>query len=267
MSCSVVPPRCVRAPVRVAEVSLCIPVYNSAAFLDELFTCLRALDPPPAEIIFLDDASTDDSLNRLKHFSATQTINATVRVLRNEKNSGIAGAYNRLANEARGEWIQLLDADDLLVESNFYRQIEPALATANDLVVTGLTSNACLLRYGACAISWLVPRCTPIWWPLLGSFATRAGVLYRRIRLLAHPFPDPAYPGSDVIHLLDLRNRGRCVYLRCPRVFYRVHSSAQSSGARDYTAYRNGLARFHRSIRYTHALDLGLRQIGQKWTR
>lgn len=251
----------------MVEVSLAVPVYNSAAFLDELFACLRTLDPPPAEIIFLDDASTDDSLARLHRFASAPNITANVRVFCHGQNTGVAGTYNRLAREARCEWIQLLDADDLLVEPDFYEEIQPALDVANDLVITGLHSNARLLRYGAGAVGVLVPRHPPVWLPLLGSFATRAGVLYRRTLLLGHPFPEPAYPGSDVIHLLDLRGCYHCVYLRRPHVFYRIHDDAQSSRARDYSAYRSALTRFRRSVRYAHTLDLGLRQLGQKWAR
>jgi len=251
----------------MAEVSLCIPVFNSAAFLDGLFSCLRALSPPPAEIILLDDASTDDSALLLHEFSENPTLGVPVRVLVNERNLGIAGAYNRLVREARHEWIQLLDADDLLVGRDFYDRIEPALNSAADLVIVALTSNARLLHWGATMFGWIVPRRPPLWWPLLGSFSTRAGVLYRRLRLIDHPFYDPAYPGSDVIHLLELRREGLCIYLRKPQVLYRVHPDSQSSRHRDYSVYRSDLKRFGLVVRTMHRLDLRLRQLVQKAVR
>lgn len=251
----------------MAEISLCIPVFNSTAFLEELFACLRSLTKPPTEIIFLDDGSSDDSLLRLRIFATSPGSTTKIRVLANERNEGIAAAYNRLAREAKGEWVQLLDADDHPANLDYFERVQAALAPDCDLVVTGIASNAPFLSWSAHILGLLVPRHPPTWWPLLGSFATRAGVLYRRERLVEHPFPDPAWPGSDVIHLLDLRNQGRCTFLREPRVFYRVHSAAQSSQTRSYATYRKHLARFGRAVRWTYNCDLALRQVGQKWMR
>ena len=251
----------------MAEITLGIPVYNSSPFLDELFACLRRLDPLPSEIVFLDDASTDGSFTRLGEFSCSTDTQIPVRVLRNEHNLGIAGSYNRLAREARSEWVQILDADDLLVEADFYQRVATSLDSEDDIVVTALTSNARLLDWVARICSRLVPRRPPRWLPLLGSVATRSGVLYRRSRLIEHPFPDPAYPGSDVIHLLELRLRYVCVFQSDIHVRYRVHAHAQSSRARDYTAYRQELEQFGSMTQLAHRLDLWLREIGQRLAR
>ena len=250
----------------MADVSVGIPVYNSAPFLDELFACLRRLDPAPAEIVFVDDASTDDSASRIDRFIG-EFDRRTVRLLRNGSNLGIAGTYNRLVRETSSEWIQVLDADDLIVESNFLAQTAKYRQRGVDVVVAGLRSNAGFLNFCARVFGPVVPRYPPIWWPLLGSFATRAGVQYRRERLLAQPFPDPAYPGSDIIHLLMLRSAGGCAYVRRASVFYRVHRNAQSSHERDYAAYRRELARWPASVRRAHSLDLRMRQLGQRLAR
>ncbi|MES2403847.1 MAG: glycosyltransferase family 2 protein [Pseudomonadota bacterium] len=251
----------------MTEVSLAIPVYNSAPFLDGLFECLRGLARFPGEIVFLDDASSDDSLQRLRVFAEKSGLPVPVRVIANEYNAGIAGAYNRLVRETQGEWVQLLDGDDALVERDYYAQVMSALTVDNVLVITGLESNSALLRHGARWFSRLVPRHPPVWWPLLGSFATRSGVFYRRQSLIDHPFTDPMYPGSDVIHLLDLRRTGRCLFMSRPRVFHRVHEQSTSSRSRDYTAYRRQLARFGGGVRFVHGCDIALRQLAHRWSR
>lgn len=249
----------------MTTVSLAIPVYDSAKFLDELFACLRRLDPQPAEIVLLDDASTDDSLDRLHRFA--ETAPGTVRVFTNARNMGIAAAYNRLARETRSEFVHLLDADDLICEPDFYARLRPALQQDVDAAVTGLRSNARWLDRCSRLFGAFVPRHPPTWWPLLGSFATRSGVIYRRARLLDVPFPDPAWPGSDVIHLLELRTGRRCTFLPAPHIHYRVHPDSQSSRQRDYSRYRQALAAFEWTIRLTHGADLALRGIGQRWMR
>ena len=242
-------------------------MHNSASFLDELFDCLRHLDPFPVEIVFLDDASTDDSLPRLQRFAVETRNRVPVRVLENERNAGIAGTYNHLAREARGEFLQILDADDLLVDRDFYARVQSSLQDDVDIVITGLRSNARLLDACSRTLGGTLPQRPPSWLPLLGSFATRAGVIYRRARLLEVPFPDPAWPGSDVIHLLRLRRTGGCVFLAQPRVFYRVHCDARSSQERDYSAYLYALKQLDRTTRTLHRLDLALRGIGQRWMR
>jgi glycosyltransferase involved in cell wall biosynthesis len=251
----------------MAEISLGIPVFNSSLFLEDLFECLRTLDPLPDEIIMLDDASSDDSLRRLRMFHEKSALRVTMRILANARNMGIAGAYNCLAREARCDWLQVLDGDDVLVERDYFAQLKPALSADNDLVVTGLESNSGLLANGSRLFRALVPYHPPVWWPLLGSFATRSGVIYRRRFLAEHPFHDPMYPGSDVIHLLDLRRNGRCVYMPRPRVFHRVHERSQSSRSKDYAAYRRQLASYGGIARVTYGLDIALRQMGRRWSR
>ncbi|WIG56544.1 MAG: hypothetical protein OJF61_002332 [Rhodanobacteraceae bacterium] len=251
----------------MTDISLAVPVYNASPFLEGLFECLRSLERVPGEIVFLDDASSDDSLQKVRMFVETATLPIPMRVIANERNLGIASAYNRLVNETRGKWLQLLDGDDVLVERDYYAQIAPALAADNTLVITGVESNSALLRSGSRWFGRFVPGHPPVWWPLLGSFATRSGVIYRRQSLIDHPFPDPMYPGSDVIHLLDLRCTGRCAFMSRPHVFHRVHEQSTSSRSRDYTGYRRQLARFGGVVRFTHRCDIALRQLGHRWSR
>jgi len=249
------------------EVTLAIPIFNSGAFLDDLFACILRLDPPPSEIIFLDDASSDDSYARIQKFAASGICKTRLRVLKNECNLGTAGTYNRLIGEAHCEWMQLLDADDLLVEVDFYRRVADDLEHNNHIAIAALTSNDRLLRFGARFASCFVPHHLPRWLPVLGTAATRSGAMYRREALIALPFPDPAYPGSDIIHLLLLREKHRCVFVRRAHVYYRIHAAAQSGQVRDYSLYRDKLDRFGPLTRLVHRVDLWLRQLAQRIIR
>ena len=251
----------------MTSVSLCIPVYRSAEFLPDLFERLRALEPQPAEILLLDDASPDESATLISNFAKQVSPQLNLRLIRNESNTGIAAAYNRLAQEAHAEWVHILDADDYPAEVDFYARVATELDPRRDLLVTALDSNSQVLRWSVSVFGWIVPREPPRWWPLLGSFATRAGVIYRRARLLAEPFPDPAFPGSDVLHLLRLRSNHNCVFVRRAHVFYRVHAAASSSRERSYREYRAGLARFGWVTWFSHILDLRLRMLGQRLER
>ena len=251
----------------MSSISLCIPIYRSAEFLPALFERLNALEPKPAEILLLDDDSPDQSAPLIASFAKQALPQHNLRVIRNESNTGIAEAYNRLAREARAEWVHILDADDYPVEVDFYARVATELGPQRDLLVTALDSNAPVLRWGVSLFGWMVPREPPLWCPLLGSFATRAGVIYRRAPLLTQPFPDPAFPGSDILHLLRLRRDHNCVFLPRAHVFYRVHADASSSRSRSYREYRNGLAQFGTLTRIAHIVDLQLRTLGQRIDR
>ena len=107
----IVPPRLadiirMRMPVGV-KVSVVIPVYNAARYLDE---CVRsALDQTYAdtEVIAVDDGSMDSSAEILGCYADH------VRVFR-KPNGGTASALNRGAREMSSEWFKWLSADDAL---------------------------------------------------------------------------------------------------------------------------------------------------------
>lgn len=84
------------------DISVIIPNYNNAQYLAK---CIAAVwkDPAILEIIVVDDASTDNSLEVLAQFP--------VRVIRNEKNLGPVGSRNIGAQGAKGTYLLFLDAD------------------------------------------------------------------------------------------------------------------------------------------------------------
>ena len=89
------------------KATIAIPVYNAERFLDD---CLRsALDQTerPAEIIAVDDGSTDSSGEILDGYADR------VRVV-HKPNGGAATALNRAASIMEGDWFKWLSADDLL---------------------------------------------------------------------------------------------------------------------------------------------------------
>lgn len=86
--------------------SIIVPVYNNPGDLRECLTALAAQAPPEAEIIVVDDASTDET--------AAVAARLGARVVRLEKNSGPAAARNHGARHARGDVLFFVDADVVL---------------------------------------------------------------------------------------------------------------------------------------------------------
>lgn len=101
-------------------VSTIIPVYNRAHMLREAIASVLAQTWRPVEIIIVDDGSTDDTPQVAEDIRNRHPD--VVRVLRQD-NSGPGVARQRGYQAARGEFIQFLDSDDLLLPQKFELQV------------------------------------------------------------------------------------------------------------------------------------------------
>jgi len=92
-------------------VTVVIPCFNAQAFLPRTLESVRAQTHANLEIIVVDDASSDRSVEIVRSYAARDS---RVRLLVRSTNAGTPGApRNDGVANARGEWIAFLDADDL----------------------------------------------------------------------------------------------------------------------------------------------------------
>jgi glycosyltransferase involved in cell wall biosynthesis len=106
-------------------ISVVIPTYNYARYLPEAIDSVLAQTYAPLEIIVVDDGSTDDTPQVLA------TYGEKIRIIRQD-NQGVAAARNTGVAAARGEYIALLDSDDLWLPRKLELQVarfesDPAL--------------------------------------------------------------------------------------------------------------------------------------------
>lgn len=99
-----------------SEVSCIVPVFNGERYLREALDSILGQTHAAAEIIVVDDGSTDATADVIAAYSDR------VRCLRQE-NRGPAAARNRGCGAARGSFVAFLDADDLWDETKLERQI------------------------------------------------------------------------------------------------------------------------------------------------
>ena len=93
------------------HVSICIPTYNNAAVAGDALTSALAQADPDAEILVLDNCSTDDIARVVR---AAGGSDARVRYIRHATNIGMARNFSACISLARGEYVQILCADDAL---------------------------------------------------------------------------------------------------------------------------------------------------------
>jgi glycosyltransferase involved in cell wall biosynthesis len=99
-------------------VSILIPAYNSERWISEAIESALVQTWPAKEILVVDDGSTDQTLSIARKFAS-----ASVSVI-TQPNEGAASARNKAYSLSQGDYIQWLDADDLLAADKISRQIE-----------------------------------------------------------------------------------------------------------------------------------------------
>lgn len=116
------------------RLSIIVPVYNMAAE-GKLNYCMDSLvnqTVEDCEILAVDDASTDDSLNILRGYEARYP--GKVRVISYARNKRQGGAKNEGLKAARGEWVGFIDSDDWVAPEFYEKLIRKGEDTGADLV-------------------------------------------------------------------------------------------------------------------------------------
>ena len=97
-------------------VSVVIPAYNCADFIAEALDSVVGQDYPAIEVIVVDDGSTDDTCDIVTRYRGAVTL---IR----QANAGAAVARNEGMRRARGEYVALLDADDVWLPGKLRLQV------------------------------------------------------------------------------------------------------------------------------------------------
>ena len=107
------------------KLTFVIPVYNNAATLRDSVASLKSQDFSDWEVVIVDDGSSDSSPRLVDALAAEDR---RIRVF-HQANGGVSVARNRGMDEARGDWVAWLDADDAYIPGALRRM--SALIDAN----------------------------------------------------------------------------------------------------------------------------------------
>jgi glycosyltransferase involved in cell wall biosynthesis len=114
---------------RSPQVSVVIPAYNSAQTVTATVQSVLGQTVSDLEAIVVDDGSSDNTVEVVQAIDDSR-----VRVVR-QANAGAAAARNTGVESATGEWVALLDADDLWLPNKLERQLAVLEADPSALAV------------------------------------------------------------------------------------------------------------------------------------
>ena len=208
-------------------VSVVMSVYNGRDYLHEQLQSVLSQLEPTDELIVIDDASSDDSMDIIRAFNSSR-----IRLFRNEANLGVRCSFQRGLSLAHGELIFLCDQDDLWLPGKRAAFVQ---AFAEDPEITVVVSDAEVIDAAGEMISqsFMAGR---------GGFSGTLGATFWRSRFLgcamavrrpvlkwALPIP-PRAPMHDMWLGVIGGLAGRVCYLPVPYVRYRRHGRNTSSG-------------------------------------
>ena len=108
-------------------VSVAIPAYNHAVFIEACLASVCAQSYPELELVLIDDGSQDDTLEVARRFLEPRRERFRRIVLERQENQGVSAASNAVIAACQGEWVHLLGSDDVLYPEKIAR-IQQAIA-------------------------------------------------------------------------------------------------------------------------------------------
>jgi glycosyltransferase involved in cell wall biosynthesis len=120
-------------------VTVLMPVYNAERFLKQAIQSLLAQTFTDFELLIINDGSTDKSVSIIESFHDKR-----IRLVHNEKNSGVIDTLNKGITLATGKYIARMDADDYSLPSRFEKQVN-YLEQHKDIAVLG----TCIMQVNA----------------------------------------------------------------------------------------------------------------------
>jgi glycosyltransferase involved in cell wall biosynthesis len=125
---------------RMPLVSILIPAFNSSKWIADTIRSAIGQTWPRKEIIVVDDGSTDETLSIARRFASREVSVVT------QPNQGAAVARNTALSVSQGDFIQWLDADDLLAPDKIARQMDAGLGAAGARTLLSSASGSFIHR-------------------------------------------------------------------------------------------------------------------------
>jgi glycosyltransferase involved in cell wall biosynthesis len=248
-----VAPGASKGAARLPQVSVVISSYNRSAMLAAALRSALGQEDVDLEVIVVDNGSTDGTQALLASWDDPR-----LRVIRNEESLGSVGGRNTGIAAATGEWVGMLDDDDLWAPDKLRSQLEAAARTGRDWVYTG-----CVHIDGNDQIRGGQPPLPPhqVMAELPVRFVLPGGmsnIIWRRDVLDESGLLDPRIPfPADWDVSLRLARKGPPAMVSRPLVAYRQHGANMSRNSALYRRQLLLLERKHADMSRGRHIDWG----------
>jgi glycosyltransferase involved in cell wall biosynthesis len=239
-------------PTITPLVSVITPAYNAGRFIARLVACVQQQENVSYEHIIVNDASTDDTADRLQQLAFNDP---RIRLINCPKNVGVVMARNLAIKAARGRFLAFLDADDVWLPEKLSRQTDFMLRTHAAISYTDyrfMSEDGRLIGRRICGprrVGWHMHHMTRY----LGCLT----VVVDRTQCPDFSFGtvSPKYRAEDFLAWSKLIRQHGYAY-RCPHDLARYAVVANSRSSNKAQAARS-VWRLYRDIEYLPALQAG----------
>ncbi len=218
-------------------ISLIIPVFNAAKYLDQCLQSVVGQSYTDWECILVDDGSTDKSGEICDRWAS---VDARIKVI-HQDNLGVSVARNRGIDNSQGEYICFVDSDDW-VEASYLSDMLACLDDSNRLIISGIITEKEEGSHLVCPSKELLVQLTTgsqssEWVDYINLFYGPFVKLYNRRVVVDNSllFPEGQSLGEDMIFNLDyLSHIDEVLFIPKANYHYRIASGRSLS-----TMFRN----------------------------
>lgn len=95
-------------------VSIGIPVYNAEKYIERCLLSVLNQSFEDYEVIVVDDCGADSSIIKVEEIANNHVNGNKLRIVRHDRNKGVAEARNTIIDEAKGKYLYFMDSDDCI---------------------------------------------------------------------------------------------------------------------------------------------------------
>ncbi|WP_132054597.1 glycosyltransferase family 2 protein [Pseudocnuella soli] len=241
-------------------VSVLVPTYNSAAFLEEAIESVLAQTYTNFELLIVDNQSTDNTKELVQQYLSDPRVQYQL----NEKNLGMVGNFNRCLELAQGKYLKFLMSDDKFHPEILEKFVGVMEAHPN---VSLVTSDRGI--FGAVNYTWVLPfhhlqagkmviadNLKSVNW--LGEPTT---VMIRKANMFVGPFNPEFHYLTDWDMWLRHLAVGDCYIVPGVYSYFRIHANQSTKQIMQNIGNYIEEYRFYKNIQKHNKLQLDLQEI------
>ena len=205
----------------IGLISIIMAAYNSEKTISRSIESVLSQTYTDFELIVINDCSSDKTADIVRSFDDDR-----IRLINNEKNMGVSKTRHNGVEASRGEWIAILDSDDIWKPDKLMKQVELQKKTGAELLYTG----SAFIREDGTPVDWIlhVPETLNYRKLLKQNLLSNSSSLVKKTLFLENEVKnDEAH--EDFACWLKILRSGKTAYgIDEPLLIYRLSKSSKS---------------------------------------